>query len=139
MANSGHPEARIEKRFQVRFDADITTDWQQGCRGEITNLSLQGIRVEGTRELVDKVFTNFNPPKGTPRSKIQLTFATGQEVGQPAGSVTVGCQTIYVRRISQERYQIGMHFVEITESSMTLLERLILWLEQYGVEDFAPG
>ncbi|WP_210395406.1 PilZ domain-containing protein [Motiliproteus sediminis] len=128
----GMPEERTEARYRVDFAAQVRTDWQDSTPAQVTDLSRHGLRVEGARQLVENVFPNFNPPKGTRRPPVDVLFETGQEIGQPAGSVSFSCQTVYVRRVGADRYQIGLQFVEIGEASLALLEQLMLWMEEFG-------
>lgn len=130
MVEGGVSNTRSEPRYEVKLDATVVTDWQKNCRAEITNISPQGLSLEGTRELVDNLFPNFNPPKGQPRARTQVSFACNSASGPLEGVVRVMCHTAYVRRLTQQRYQVGMQFVEITESSLVLLEQLIAWLRQ---------
>lgn len=130
MIEGAVPNARSETRYEVHLTASVVTDWQKNCQAEITNISPQGLCLEGTRELVDNLFPNFNPPKGQPRARTEVSFSCNSASGPLEGMVRVVCHTAYVRRLTQQRYQVGMHFVEITESSLALLEQLIEWLQQ---------
>ena len=53
-------DRRRSARLDTHLQGLVTNNWQEQCSGLVTNIASEGLRLEGTRELVDIVFPNFN-------------------------------------------------------------------------------
>ena len=119
----------IDLRRQPRFDANLPGEAfsESGEHGpvRITNISLSGLRLEGSRQTVGALFANPNRLTQDTDSHISLqvhfSVPTDSDLLVP---VKVHCRTVYTRRASEDTYQVGVKFETFEEGRVALAEHL---------------
>ncbi|WP_421863596.1 PilZ domain-containing protein [Motiliproteus sp.] len=122
-------DKRRSFRYLVTLEAEVTNEHGAQSPAKVTNISRDGLRLEGDRRLVEEVFPNYPLQRGLSRQQLQLRMALNE--GQPVGDdrIELVCTSVYVLRLSKSCYQIGVHFCQIDDDSRSRLERLIAQLE----------
>tara|TARA_R110002167_G_scaffold22064_2_gene79300 strand:+ start:13828 stop:14241 length:414 start_codon:yes stop_codon:yes gene_type:complete len=124
----------IDQRRTIRFDthlqALVTNDWQEHSVALVSNISHDGIRIEGSRALVDIIFPNFNPGRPARRHSLSLRLALeeGMKITEE-NSVTLSCNSVYVLRQRQDWFQLGLIYSVIDAATEVRLEQFILELQ----------
>ena len=130
-SKSWSPEdLRRSKRMPVNLAAEVGNDWQQQCFARGTNLSQHGIGIEGSAELLDVVFPNFNHQQGDSRALIEVRLGLldgAKTLSKPW--VTLVCHTAYVKRTGMDRFLIGLSFRSMDWEASDRLERYLRGLQ----------
>ena len=127
-------DQRRSSRFDTHLNAIATNDWQEQCAGVVTNISREGVRLEGSRELVDKIFPNFNAARPS-RHSVQLALALEEGMRlDDSNRIDVVCNSVYVLREKRDWFQIGLCYQQIDAATSDRLEEFILELEQSQLE-----
>jgi hypothetical protein len=115
-------ESRGATRVEVRLEGRVLADTGP-CPVRVTNLSSNGIRLEGSRQLVDTVLPNQGGDEAMRRkASVDVLFFLDDERNQ---AVVVQCQSVYVRRLRPDWFQMGMFYTLIDSASQQLLEDFI--------------
>ena len=123
-------EQRRSVRFDTYLNARVSNGWQERCPALVTNISHEGLRLEGGRELVDIVF----PYSATPRSVVdnvvtlQLMLEEGVRFSD-SNSIEIRCRSSYVLRHKPDRFQIGFCYQALDERVVIHLEAFIIELQ----------
>lgn len=124
-------EYRVATRVEVQLEARVLAD-SGPCSARVTNLSSGGIRLEGSRQLVDTVLPNRGGGETQRReASVDVLFFLDDECNQ---AVVVQCQSVYVRRLSLNWFQMGLLYTLIDPASQQLLEGFI---RRAGSPDFS--
>lgn len=100
-------DLRKHPRFDTRFPAEAVSVDGRKTHATITNLSRSGLRLEGSRKMLDDLFPGFNRLDVHASIPMRVAFAV------PAGTnrlrdVKVLCRSAYIRQENQDSWQIGM-------------------------------
>lgn len=106
-------DLRKQPRFDTQLPAEAVAERRKSVYVFITNISLSGMRLEGSRQMLTALFRE-DPLSGHTPSIVRVSFALPDETSQPA-PVKVHCRSVYVRRDRKDTYQIGMEIVEFDE------------------------
>lgn len=119
--------ATADLRRHTRIDTFILTEAFTASGdmtiGLISNLSLSGLCLEGSRQMVDTLLPNASRHNQHIPSPIRLCF---ELPGTPAATTKaqVLSGTAYTRRADKDTYHIGMHFIDIEQGLEVLTEYL---------------
>ena len=123
-------DLRRSKRLSVNLAAEVRSDWQHSCAAQTLNLSQHGIGVEGTGELLDVVFPNFNHKEGDRRAVIEIQLGLREGATQMSEpSVTLRCHAAYVKRTGENLFFVGLSFHSMDFDSSDRLERYLRGLQ----------
>ena len=118
-------DLRKHPRFDTRLPAEVVSACGRKTHATITNLSRSGLRLEGTRKMIDDLFPDFSRQAGHPPSPLQVVFAVpGRSDRHP--SVKVQCRTAYTRQEKKDSWQIGIAFTAIDAGNEALTKYLLL-------------
>lgn len=117
------PEQRGAVRVDVRLGAEVISDWGEPEAAEISNLSQTGLRLEGGMALVALVTPNCCRVPGSERLAVEVRFWIDGPGGEEA--VVVRGQSVYVRRVGWDHFQVGLEYRQIDDLSEKRLERFI--------------
>jgi len=118
-------DLRRHPRFDTRFPAEAISENGRRTFATITNISRSGLRLEGSRKMLDALFPDFSlQTRHTPTS-LQVEFAVS------GGSdchlaVKVQCKSVYIRHEKKDAWQIGMTFKEFNAGDEALTNYLLL-------------
>jgi len=118
-------DLRSHPRFDTRFPAEATAG--SGCKtgAIITNLSRSGLRLEGSRKMIDHLFPDFNRQTGHTPTPLRVVFAVPGESDSHFG-VKVRCNSAYIRQEKKDTWQIGMAFTSFDAGEEALVKYLLL-------------
>lgn len=123
-------DKRRSFRYLVELEALIANERQARCPARLTNISREGLRLEGDRQLVEQVFPNYPEQEGLSQQRLELQLALNEaEPLTDENSIRLICTSVYVLRQVKDRYQIGAYFCEIDEPCRLKLEQLIRQLK----------
>lgn len=124
-------DPRRSARFATHLNALVTNIWQEQCPALVTNISREGLCLEGSRELVDIIFPNFNALRPAARHTINLRLSLIEGVKVTAGNgIDMRCNSIYVVRQRQDWFKLGLNYSVIDTATATRLEAFILLLQR---------
>jgi len=124
-------DRRRSARLDTHLQGLVTNNWQEQCSGLVTNIASEGLRLEGTRELVDIVFPNFNVARPAPRHAICLRLALEEGVRMTDGNaIDICCNSIYVFRQRSDWFQLGLNYAVIDTATASQLEAFIVALQR---------
>lgn len=119
----------IDLRRQARFDTDFPGEAfaESGAHVyvTVTNISLSGMRLEGSRQTVGALLANLDrrTPDTDSHQSLEVHFSVPTDSDHLA-PVKVHCRTVYTRRAEKDACQIGMEFVTFEEGRAALAEYL---------------
>lgn len=123
-------EPRCSVRHETHLRAVVTNDWQEQCAALVTNITRAGLRLEGSRELVDIVFPNFNAARPARRHGLKLRLALEEGVRVTGGNgIDFGCNSVYVVRQRQDWFLFGLSYRVIDPAMAARLEAFIVALQ----------
>ncbi len=118
-------DLRRHPRFETNFPGETFAESGQHLSVRITNVSVSGLRLEGSRQTVDALLAKFD------RHTLDSDRHTSLEVhfSVPTDSnnlvpVKAHCRIVYTRHAGEDIYQIGMNFVTFEEGRAALAEYL---------------
>lgn len=118
-------DLRKHPRFDTQFPAEAIAVNGNRTRATITNLSRTGLRLEGDRQMLDTLFPGYRRQTGHAPTSLQISFSV------PAGAdrhlpVKAQCRLVYIRQATDDNWQIGMAFSNISNGNTALTEYLLL-------------
>jgi len=118
-------DLRQHPRFDSDFPAKAFTASGECGYGIITSISISGLRLEGSRQMVDTLFAKLSRLTTDWNSEVTLDvhFSVLTESGHLA-PVKVHCKTAYTRHKEKGTYQIGMKFVFFEEGRAAITQYL---------------
>ena len=105
-------DLRRNARFDTNFPGEASAESGEQVYVTITNISLTGLRLEGSRQTIGALFAN--PDRRTPDTDSHISLEVHFSVPTDSdhlAPVKVHCKTVYTRRAEKDTYQIGMEFV----------------------------
>jgi hypothetical protein len=118
-------DLRRHPRFDTQFPAEAISENGRTTLVTITNISRSGLRLEGSRKMLDALFPDFSLQTRHSPTSLQVDFAV------PGGSdrhlaVKVQCKSVYIRHEKKDAWQIGMTFIEFNAGCEALTKYLLL-------------
>lgn len=119
----------IDMRRQPRFDTHLPgqafAENGEHVYVTITNISLSGLRLEGSGQTVDALLANVDrrTPDTDSHTVLEVHFSVPTDSDHIA-TVKAHCKTVYTRRAEEDTYQIGMEFVTFVEGRAALARYL---------------
>jgi len=117
-------DLRRHPRFDTQFQGEVVAPGGEKAVVVIANLSLSGLRLEGSQESLDALIDSLNEPRPSAPIPLQVSFSLPSDSDHPA-AVKVQCRTVYTRRAQEDTYQLGMEFVKFDEGRAALTEYLL--------------
>ena len=125
-------DARRSARWDTYLHAEVVNSWQEVSAAVVTNISHQGLRLEGTRALVDVIFPNFqNTAAGGNTVELRMVLKEGIQLTD-SNAITICCNSVYVLREKQDRFQIGLCYQDIDAAVASQLEVFIVELQGFN-------
>lgn len=123
-------DPRRSERWETYLNADAANSWGERCAAVVTDISHQGLRLEGSRELVDIIFPNFKNTAVTCNNVVSLrvVLAEGIQLTDSNG-VAISCRSIYVLREKLNWFQIGLCYQDLDDSAAARFEAFIVGLQ----------
>lgn len=120
---------RFNPRVHADFLASILLTEQQGIEVSIANISISGIMIDATqrefRSILGERHTNFSAHQ-TETREMDVKFSLPGDSGRGCGAdIEVRCRAVYVRRISQDSYHIGLKFLTLDTASRSKIIRYV--------------
>ncbi|RDE24484.1 PilZ domain-containing protein [Motiliproteus coralliicola] len=123
-------DQRRSFRYPVALQALVINEQQDQSPALVTNISRDGLRLEGDRLLVEQVFPNYRQHRGLRQQQLELHMALNEgQALSTDNAIRLVCTSVYVLRLTKKRYQIGVCFRHIDEDYRSKLEQLIAQLE----------
>ncbi len=128
-------DARRSGRWDTYLHADVVNSWKEHSVAVVTNISQQGLRLEGSRELVDVIFPNFNSSSAAAVNTFDLRMVLQEGVRlTDANAIAISCRSIYVLRERKDWFQIGLSYQDIGSAEAIQLETFMVELERSTVD-----
>lgn len=134
------PELRRSQRYQTKLRAVVVNSFQQQASATVIDISNQGLRLEGSEQLVSVLFPKpFPSQQQEPLQNKAIESGTSFQVKlalpQPTSSnaegwVELQCSSIYVLRIKRGLFQVGVCYQQIKAKEGAKLEAFILSLQR---------
>lgn len=118
-------DLRSHPRFDTGFPAEARSAIGRKTHATITDLSRYGLRLEGSRKMLDALFPDFSRQTGHTPTPLQIDFTV------PDGSdrhlaVKVQCRSVYIRHEKKDTWQVGMAITEFDAGDEALTKYLFL-------------
>ena len=120
-------DLRKHPRFDTCFPAEAVTADGRKAHATITNLSRSGLRLEGSRKMLDDLFPDFNRLDGHTPIPLRVDFAVPADPERHLG-VRVQCESAYIRQEKKDSWQIGMAIISF-DAGFEALTRYLLFRE----------
>lgn len=117
-------DLRRHPRFDTQIPGEAVAPGGEKVSVVISNISLSGLRLEGSQEMLGTLLADINGPAPRAPASLQISFSLPGESDQLA-TVKVQCRTVYTRREKKESYQLGMEFSTFDEGRGALTEYLL--------------
>lgn len=111
-------EMRLHPRVGVDLPAELEPFGGDCLDVRLINLSVGGVLIEGGEQLDQLLDASRRLKTGAP-VEVNLHF------GLEAGPVHCHCRLIHMRRLAQDRYQMGMKILSVADDSLELLSRYV--------------
>ncbi len=120
-------DKRRQPRQTVCLSAVVSNDWGEQVSAEVHNLSLSGIAVVGGGELLAKIFPNFNRAAHVECAHVSVCIHLRAGLkASVQNKIVCYCQPGYVRRLSLDRFQVGLAFASIDADNLARLNEFLL-------------
>ncbi|WP_207063101.1 PilZ domain-containing protein [Motiliproteus sp. SC1-56] len=117
-------DARQAPRVEVALEGRVRCAGGRESSAKLTNLSSSGVRLEGSRALVDTILPNHGGGEARRRAaSVELEFTL--DGTQAQAPILVRCQSVYVRRIGRDWFQLGLLYTAIEPASQARLSGFI--------------
>ncbi len=118
-------DLRRHPRFDTHFPGEAFPESGEHVYVTIANISLSGLRLEGSRQTVGALLANLDrrAPDTDSHISLEVHFSVPTDSDHLV-PVKVHCKTIYARRAEKNTYQIGLEFVTFEEGRAALAEYL---------------
>ena len=137
-------ELRGSQRYQTQLQAQVVNSLQQCASATVTDISSQGLRLEGTEQLVAVLFPKplalQSHSKTQSASDSAVTDSDNSFLvrlvlpriasSTPADCVELQCCSVYVLRVKRDWFRIGVYYQQINVNEGSRLEAFILSLER---------
>lgn len=120
-SNSSAIDLRRHPRVEVAFPGEVISESGDLVKSLITNISSSGLRFEGERHLAETLFPKFNRREKWRPISLQISFSLPTRE-----TVKINGSAVYVRRVKNNRCQIGMEFSEFEAGDSALANYLFL-------------
>ncbi len=119
-------DLRRHPRFDTHFPGEAFAENGEHVSVTITDISLSGLRLEGSRQTVGALFANLNhrTPYTGSHTSLEVHFSVPSDSDHLA-PVKVHCKIVYTRRAEKDTCQVGMEFVTFEEGRAALAEYLL--------------
>lgn len=116
-------ELRLHPRVPCHLRADVQNERDEPIRCEISNLSPGGMMLEGGPELREFVFCGHL----SDRDPLQHAIEVNVQINLPGQSQPFHSRArlLYVRRLSEMRFNLGFRFVAISQQQARMMEAYI--------------
>jgi len=114
-------ELRHYPRVHTQLEASITAASDTPLSATISNLSPGGVMLHGDLELKQRICGGED--RDPMRHTIEL-FLRCKLPGEPQPFLC-NCRLIYIRRLSQQEFDFGLRFVDMSEIHAGMLHRFI--------------
>jgi len=117
-------EFRRNPRFEECILAETSAESGEVVAGIIVDISFSGLRIEGSRRMVDTLLPSSNLKDKYLLAPLRISF-TLPETSAHSVNAKIRCNAIYSGNQEEDVYQIGMQFLEFEEGATELAEFLI--------------
>ncbi|MEH6650950.1 MAG: PilZ domain-containing protein [Motiliproteus sp.] len=130
------PELRRSQRYQTKLQAEVVNCLQQHASATVTDISNQGLRLEGTQQLIAVLFPRpLSSSALSTAIPVDNSFRLKLVLPQPSfpdadASVELQCRSVYVLRVKRDWYRVGICYQEIEIKEGARLEAFILSLQR---------
>jgi len=117
-------DLRRQPRVATSFRGKAFTDSGEHLHVVITDVSLSGLRLEGSRQVVDALLADGVSGASDTNSHISLAVHFSVPTASDHIPVKVHCKIINARLAGKDTSQIGMKFVTFEEGRTALIDYL---------------
>lgn len=107
-------DLRRQPRFDTQFPAEAVAESGVPVYAFITNISLSGMRLEGSQKMLNTLFPETGHLLEHTPTIMQVYFTLPDESAELA-SVKVECRSVYMRCEREGTYQVGMEIIVFEE------------------------
>ncbi len=118
-------DLRRQSRFDTHFPGQAVAESGEHVYVTIADISLSGLRLEGSQQTVGTLLANFDgrTPDTDSQAPLEVNFSVPTDSDYLA-PVKVHGSIVYSRRAKKDSYQIGVKFVTFEEGRAALAEYL---------------
>ena len=121
---ASRPNLRHHQRINTDLAVEVEASPGNWIKTRISNLSRAGIMLECSPSTLTRILPNHSPV--SPRQAVRMrTRFSVPVISVQDVQVNVACDVIYVRRLSQKAFNIGMQFVEFDGSGEEYVNQYI--------------
>jgi hypothetical protein len=117
-------DLRRHPRYDTDLPAEVVAESGERVSATVTNISLSGMRLEGSGQAIGSLFSKRNSLEQPTSTLLHVSFALPDDSGHLV-AVQVQSRVVYTRRDSDDVYQAGMEFIAFDEGEGALEEYLL--------------
>ena len=115
---------RINPRVPLNLLVKITLPEQREIQIQTENISLTGIMIIATQEEFEAILHRKTPEAIVAQPELQVSFTVPRSDAKDL-QVSAQRRAIHVRRISQNKYFIGLKFLQLNQSATSAIQHHI--------------
>jgi hypothetical protein len=112
-------DLRKDPRVDTRLPVELFTGAGDHVLAIISNLSRSGLRLEGSRQMVDALVPDDRLQDGHTPVDLLAVFTVPDATSHPA-EIKVRCRSVYTRQASPDCWHIGMRFTAFNQGRNAL-------------------
>lgn len=88
------------------------------------NISVSGIMLSATQEQFNRLLNRDNPPGINIQPELHIYFTIDTHNSAKV-NVEAFCRAIYVRRLSQNKYYVGLKYLQLSDTAATAIQQYV--------------
>lgn|GEM_PF-1909293 len=117
-------DLRRHPRYDTDLPAEVVAESGERVSATMTNISLSGLRLEGSGQAIGSLFSKRDSLDQPPSTSLHVSFSLPDDSGHLV-AVKVQSRVVYTRRESDDVYHAGMEFIAFDEGEDALEEYLL--------------
>lgn len=114
-------DSRINPRVPLGIEVNITLPDKREIQIQSENISLTGIMIAATQQEFESLLHRKNPEGVNIQPELLASFSMPRKSAANL-AVNAQCRAIHVRRVSQNKYLIGLKFLQLNQAAASAIQ-----------------
>lgn len=110
-------DSRLHPRVDTDFEVKVGIPGDASSGARIISMSVGGIAIQGGQELEHILSMDQADDKGVTGHLISFSM--------PGGELSEVCRLVHVRRLSQQRYEFGLKFINLNPQNVAVISSYV--------------
>ncbi len=117
-------DSRINPRVPLEIEVNVKFADRREVQLQSENISLTGIMIAATQQVYDMLSHRKNPEAINTQPELLVSFSMPRKATENL-AVNAQCRAIHIRRMSQNKYLIGLKFLQLNQTAASAIQHYI--------------